>query len=77
MFLIIYLAIHIIFGILTYGYTFAYFQGEYPILAYKDYKNDKTDAFCFAVWGVGGFLGMVFYGLIAKKNVFKHGMKFR
>lgn len=62
----------IVCGIFTYGYTYAYFQGEYADMAERNRKADRKFAFMCSLMGTIGLLLILFLFDGAK-----HGLKFR
>lgn len=73
--LAIYLVIGLILGIISYGATFAYFQGNWPMLA-KAHRDEDMGAS-----GVVAFLITIcpfaFIVIIFLSNFFKYGLKFK
>ena len=63
---------YIISAILTYGITFAHFQGEFPTLAEKNKKSDMGVACCFALLGPIGLITS-----FLSSDFAQHGLKFR
>lgn len=60
----------IISAIFVYGFTFAYFQKEWPSIATELYYEDVEVAITMAVFGPIGLLVLLATGSM------KHGMKF-
>lgn len=58
-------------GTLAYGYSFAHWQREYPILAERDYEIDKRKATWDFVIGPFGLFVIIFM------NQTKHGFKWK
>ncbi len=46
-------------GFVTYGWSFAYYQGKYPSLAERSYKKDM--AFCMIAGFIGGPFSLAGY----------------
>ncbi len=57
----------IICGLLAYGFTFSFFQKEFPPIAIKDKKKDKSFALMIGLLGPIGLVVMI----ISKG--YKHG----
>lgn len=63
----------IITSVMTYGWTLAYYQREYPMLAEQHYKKDVQHAWSMAWFPFAGFLTVLVQGT----NRTKHGMMFK
>lgn len=61
----------VICGVLAYGYTFAYFQTEYKLIAEESYKSDKS----FALEAF--FFGPISLLVCITRGDTKHGLKFK
>lgn len=62
----------IICGIVTYGITFGHFQGEWPTIAKKKYRQDMAFAVGFSFLGpIGLVLSFLMSGFA------EHGLKFK
>ncbi len=71
------LGIYILLGILGYGLNLAYFQREYPTIAYRNRKHDLIMAFFCLFLGPCGFFGTILFLVFqASSAPFKHGMMF-
>jgi hypothetical protein len=57
-------------SLLGYGWMFAYFQREYPILASNDYKKDLVNAALMSIFGPITVMVALVHG------AYKHGLKF-
>ncbi len=71
------LLVHIICGVLGYGFIFSYNQHEYPLSAKVEYKKDLSIAILFFVVGIIGLICLLTFSLIDKDSYFKHGLKFK
>ena len=59
----------IVCGILAYGFTFAYFQRQYPILSDANRIYDRMFAILFLI---GGLFGLV---IVVIRRGYQHGWK--
>lgn len=64
-------AIWVLSGTLAYGFTFAYFQGRYPMLAKKEEATDRATALSMAVWGPFGLVVAV------ERGGWRYGLKYK
>jgi hypothetical protein len=65
---------YILCGIFGYGFSFAYFQGKFPVIAEKEYW---TDFWMASIVGFFGPFGLIAIVIITIPDVFKYGLKFR
>lgn len=63
---------YVVCGLLAYGITFAYWQGEFPGQAAGQYREDMGIAMVFGMAGPGGLFISFFASGLAQ-----HGLKFR
>lgn len=59
-------------GVASAGYLFAYFQGEYPLIAAQDYRRDLLMAWTTGV--MAGPTGLIY---VASMGGFQHGWRLR
>lgn len=76
--LTIYSILHVICGVLAYGFCLAYLQKEYPRQAKEGYEQDITEALISLVLGVAGLV----YVLICLRawkgcSMFEHGLMYK
>jgi len=73
---VIYLVVLLVSSFICYGWYFAYFQKEYPLIAKNYYKANISDSIIFGLmYGLFGPLGILITLLDTKCA--KHGWKFR
>lgn len=64
-------------GLLTYGGTFAYWHGEWPIVAAENRGVARFVAICSGLLGPMGLVINVLVTLTTERNwLFRHGLKF-
>ena len=68
--LVLIAVIWMICGILAYGFTFAYFQREYPSIANGEYKNNLKFSLLIGLFGPFGLRSAL------RDEGYKHGLKF-
>jgi hypothetical protein len=68
---ILLLVIWVVCGVCAYGYTFAYFQKEFPLIAKRFEKTDRIFATFYTLLGIIGLLILFITGYT------KHGIMFR
>jgi len=61
----------VVCGILAYGLSFAYWQGQYSILAQRHYRGDMLISILLGLTGIAGVVVAIVGSRFAK-----HGLKF-
>jgi hypothetical protein len=67
------IAVWVVCGVFTYGFTFAYFQRKWPRLAAQYYSSDRKFAVAIGLTGPFGLLG----AFIGAGGTYQYGLKWR
>ncbi len=62
---------YVVSVVISYGGTFAYFNGEYPSIAKNNHRENMAQSLMFALIPIAGFVVPFFM-----TGFFKHGFKF-
>jgi hypothetical protein len=62
-------------GFLTYGWSFAYWQGKFPRLAEEDYTIDRNNALLNIPGGACAFIGWVIHTWTRGCTPWEYGFK--
>lgn len=75
-YIFIYIGLFLIHWFIFYGFSFAYWQGEFGILAEEQYKKDRKNSILYALILALNFLVGWFVIAYLTKG-FKHGFKLK
>lgn len=64
-------------SILSYGFSFAFWQGEWPGIAEQTRKEDRLASALLAVGGPFTLISSALYSLICGRNYFSHGWRIK